>query len=519
MKHVGVTSRPSTLAVSAGGGILRWDERAEQGVTRDRTYWSVSGVAGDAKYGVHNNNATNLRRGLVERVLFRVGEQGAKEPLRPMDGVFEYELSAFRQEVARVVPHDRPLTRQEFVECYEGRKKHIYQVAADSLAARPLEVRDSYLSTFVKCEKLPYHKLHTSAPRVIQPRGPRYNVEVGRYLKKLEHHIVRGMAEVFGAPTIFKGYNAKEAADALRAKWDRFTNPVAISMDATRFDQHVSRQALEFEHSVYLACVPREKRRRLRSLLQMQLVNRGFARAPDGTIKYAVEGRRMSGDMNTGMGNCLLMCAMVWALKRSTGIPMELVNNGDDCVIITESGYARCLERIIPRHFARFGFVMEVEPPVYVFEHIDFCQTHPVWGPDGWVMCRDPRVCISKDLTSSLDLSTGFASWAHHIGAGGLALARGLPVLQEFYKLLLRHGRPGKVHSHPWMDNGFARMSRGMESREHVVSVESRVSFWRAFGILPDMQQELEVTWAEMPIDPSAGVTIGPVASFFDHLT
>jgi len=519
VKHVGYTSRPNTIPVVVGGGILRWDERAELGISRDRTYWSVSKVAGSARFGVHNNNATNLRRGLVERVLYRVGEQGHHEPIRPMDGVFEEDLSAFRQEVARVVPHDRPITRQQFVECYEGRKKHIYQAAADSLAARPLVERDSYLSTFVKCEKLPYHKLHTSAPRVIQPRGPRYNVELGRYLKKMEHHIVRGMAEVFGAPTIFKGLNAREAAQALRQKWDKFTDPVAIGMDATRFDQHVSRAALEFEHSVYLACVPRGKRRRLQALLRMQLVNRGFARTPDGTIKYAVEGRRMSGDMNTGMGNCLLMCAMVWRLRHVLGLPLELVNNGDDCVIITERRYSTALCRAIPRHFMRYGFVMEVEKPVDVFEHIEFCQTHPVLGPDGWVMCRDPRVCVSKDLTTSLDLATGFASWAHHIGSGGLALASGLPVLQELYSLLLRHGRAGKVHDHPWMDNGFSRLARGMDAKRAIVTDDSRVSFWRAFGILPDMQVELEAHWAEMTLEPFAGVTIGPVASFFDNLT
>lgn len=501
-----------------GDGILRWDEEVRLGTQRVRHFWAVTGVAGKVRHGVHNNSYVNLRRGLVERVLFRVGEQQVATPLKPTEGWFEEKLAAFRQELRRVVPHDRPLTRQEFVECYSGRKRTIYERAAASLATRPLCDRDSVLKTFVKCEKLPLGKLHTGAPRVIQPRDPRYNVEVGRYLKKMEHRIVNGIAEVFGAPTVFKGMNAREAGAAMRAHWDTFSDPVGIGLDATRFDQHVSVDALKFEHSVYLALVPKSRRRRLRSLLQKQLVNRGVARTDEGTIKYAVEGRRMSGDMNTGMGNCLLMCAMVWALSKELGVPMRLANNGDDCMLILPRKHEPKVRATIPSWFARFGFVMEVEPTVEVFERISFCQTSPV-NAGGWVMCRDPRVCISKDLVSSLDLGTGAAKWAHAIGEGGLALSSGVPVLQEFYLMLRRAGKPGKVEAHPWMENGFAMLAKGLEPKAREVQVEARVSFWRAFGWLPDLQEDLEREWRSRTLQLSAGVTLSGVAQVFDHLT
>lgn len=208
MKVAGADAEPSRVEVTLGSGVLRWDESPTLGTQRVRHFWAVTGVAGKVRHGVHNNTYVNLRRGLIERVLFRVGEQQVATPLKPIEGHFEETLAAFRQELCSRVPHDRPLTRQEFVDCYSGRKRTIYERAAASLTARPLEDRDAVLKTFVKCEKLPLGKLITGAPRVIQPRDPRYNVEVGRYLKKMEHRIVNGIAEVFGAPTVFKGINS-----------------------------------------------------------------------------------------------------------------------------------------------------------------------------------------------------------------------------------------------------------------------------------------------------------------------
>lgn len=507
------------MPVQVGGDVLRWDEEPRLGVQRVRTCWSVTGVAGKVRYGVHNNSYANVRRGLVERVLYRVRDGMATSPPPPLVGVFEQHLSKFRQELVAQVGQKPPLTRQQFVECYVGRKKSIYQAAADSLGPRPLTLRDSMLKTFVKCEKLDIDKLYTGAPRVIQPRDPRYNVEVGRYLKHMEHHIVAGIAGVFGAPTVFKGMNAREAGTALRGHWDEFVKPVGIGLDATRFDQHVSRAALEWEHSVYLALTPKSKRRKLRVLLAHQLVNRGVARTDEGTIRYEVEGRRMSGDMNTGMGNCLLMSAMVWAMCKALGIKARLANNGDDCMLICEKRHEARVRAAIPGWFLLFGFVMEVEPSAYEFEQMEFCQSRPVWA-EGWIMCRDPRKCVSKDLTSVLDLGTGAMKWADAIGECGLALASGIPVLQEFYRLLKRSGKPGKAGAHPWMESGFAMMAKGLEKRVRDISPESRVSFWRAFGILPDVQEALEGEWRVMaPLNLSAGVTESPVSLYFDLLT
>ncbi|APG76269.1 hypothetical protein 2 [Changjiang tombus-like virus 5] len=398
---------------------------------------------------------------------------------------------------------------------YQGRRKEIYQRAADSLASRPLVKSDAFMSTFLKCEKIDFSSKPDPAPRVIQPRTPRYNVEVGRYLKPLEKRICRGIAEIWGGDTILKGKNAEQSAVSLRQMWDQFDEPVAVGIDATRFDQHVSYEALEWEHSVYMLCFPPHTRPKLERLLKMQLVNRGYARLEDLELMYEVRGRRMSGDMNTGMGNCLLMCAMIHWITAEMGVRCRLANNGDDCVLILEKRDLGKLGRLGPLALD-FGFVLEIEPEVDVFEQICFCQNHPVWGGHSWVMCRDPRKCVDKDLVTVLDLGNikSARKWCHAIGTGGLAMAGGLPVLGSFYGMLLRHATTGKVDAHPWLENGFAMMAKGMARHSDVVTPESRASFFKAFDITPDQQESIESSYATMLLNLSAGVSESPLACY-----
>jgi len=369
------------------------------------------------------------------------------------------------------------------------------------------------MSTFVKLEKLPDNPAKPDpAPRAIQPRAPRYNVELGRYLKKMEKNLCEGIAELWGGATVMKGRNAHGVAKCMREMWEQFVDPVAVGLDATRFDQHVSVPALGFEHSLYVALTPEGRHRaKLKRLLQMQLRNRGYARAPDGSIKYEVDGRRMSGDMNTGLGNCCLMSAMMKGFCEKVGLTARLANNGDDCVLVFERSHLGKLVGL-EDYFLRLGFVMEIESPVFEFEKVDFCQTSPVWDGYRWVMVRNPWKSIDKDLVSVLDLGKGGGpKWADAVGNCGLAITGGIPVAQELYALLLRSAQPGKVADHPWMDGGFQRMAEGMDRSYSKPTPESRASFWRAFGILPDLQQAIEDTWRSDTLVFSAGVRDSPL--------
>lgn len=457
----------------------------------------MAGLGDNTVYTVHNNNLKNLRRGLLERVFFTEtsGPDGPalSPPPQPEPGFYETVLSPVTTQLVRRLPKSLPCTTQEFVALYRGdRRQALYQQAVVSLQKDPLKASDARLGTFLKAEKVKITKeKRDPAPRVIQPRPPRYNVEVGRFLKPLEKRVFKTLRKVFGEVVVLKGLNAEGTAGALREKWERFVDPVAVGLDASRFDQHVSVPALEWEHSIYLQCFHGQDRKYLAKLLRMQIKNRGLARAKDGWIKYMVVGGRMSGDMNTSLGNCLIMCSLVKAFMDEQQVSFALANNGDDCIVICERrDLHKWLDNLAP-WFLRAGFTMKVEKPVRVFEQIEFCQAHPVHCAGRWVMCRNALTALAKDSTTVLPVSSRASqdSWMEAIGQCGLALCAGMPIMQAAYLAMVSGC---KAISHPYLETGMAMLAAGMAGDAKPVDDHSRVSFWEAYGWLPCEQVVFE---------------------------
>lgn len=437
----------------------------------------------------HNNSLANLRRGVGERVLFR--NKDLLRPVSPHRGIFNLRLAKFRDALSRDIGYQSPVTHDAFVDFYKGPRKLIYQRAVNELAFLPIRPKDAFLKTFVKAEKHNFTLKPDPAPRVIQPRSPRYNVEVGCYLRPLEHKLYASIDKLFGSPTIMSAYNAYTQATHLKAKWDRFNTPVCVGLDASRFDQHVSVSALRFEHSVYDSIF---KDAKLRYLLKMQLFNRGTARAADGYFRYQTEGSRMSGDMNTSMGNKLLMCLMSLSYLQSLKIPFEYANNGDDCLIFLENENLECLNDM-ETYFKDFGFDIVREAPVTEFERVEFCQTKPVCCNGIWRMVRNPTTCLTKDVTC-VNLGHNVEMYRRllrDIGECGLSTCADVPVMGSFYRMLKRFGVSGK-YTGSW-DNEYSyyyRSSRGATCRNSSPDPYGRYSFYLMSGISPDAQISIE---------------------------
>jgi len=476
------------------------------GMPKIRKFITFGELGFGVRIGVHNNSLCNVLRGLYERVftVTRNGEQ-VRTP-KPREGAFG-RLRAFKARLLPLLYSCRPWSTEQFVNSYRGAKQERVRAAAESLSLRPVSVADARLTTFVKAEKLNLSEKADAAPRVIQPRDPRYNVCVGPYLKACEKAVYTAIAEVWGGPTVMKGLNASDTAAELYSMWSEFERPAGIGLDASRFDQHCSIDALNWEHGVYNAMFRSSE---LRKLLSWQLVNSGIARTSEGTVKYQVEGCRMSGDMNTSLGNCLLMCAMVWEYARKRGVPCRLANNGDDCMVIMSRRHVDRFRRGLRDWFLEMGYDMKMEDPVYEFERLDFCQTRPVVAAGRWVMCRDVRKVLDKDTTCLHPDTMPYQSWLHHVGTGGGALAQGVPVLQEFYRVLRELGHAG---GHTPEMTGMDMMAKGMECKLAPISVEARVSFFKAFGITPYQQEVLEQAIAAKVGQLAVGLNSDPQSS------
>lgn len=489
---------------------MRW--RPLGGTPRERHYVRVSRVAPEADISPFTSDLDTLRRGVTERVFLVKAGNGFAQPPRPSRGVFGSQLQATAKQLDKKLRNLRaaPISHQAFVDRYSGRKKVLYQKALEDIRDGTTDIeRDASVKCFVKYEKTDFSK-KDQVPRVISPRDPKYNIRLGRYLASLEKRIFHKIDQLYGHPTVLKGYDAVESARILCEKWNMYRDPVAVGLDASRFDQHVSSDALKWEHKRYLACFPGKKHKeRLARLLKLQLVNKVHGMTPDGEVEYTIHGTRMSGDMNTSLGNCLLMCSMVHAFSLKVGVNVQLANNGDDCVVFMErTDYERFMHPL-PEWFLSMGFNMTVEPPSYSLEEIEFCQTRPVFDGEGWIMCRDPRTAIVKD-SIMLDRWVNedvFKGWLDAVGTGGLALTARLPVFQEFYKCYQRSGKwREKAQPLSWS----MRHMIGNRKREvGAVHPAARSSFYYAFDITPDEQVVLEDYYSGLSIVSEPG-TLAP---------
>lgn len=450
-------------------------------------------------YSVHNDSLNNLLRGLNERVFYT--DNNRTPPVAPK----AFAFSALDSVVPLLKPFQiTPLTLEGVRDSYAGNRSQFnrYTRALNSLAVQPLSSRDFKVSTFVKCEKINFAAKNDPAPRVIQPRDPRFNLTIGQYIKPLEPIFYKQLKKLYKFPCVAKGFDVYQQGDIMKSKWDLFKNPVAIGMDASRFDQHVSVDALKWTHSVYRQfCSDPE----FSYLLDAMLLNKGHGSCKDGFVKYWVEGRRMSGDMDTALGNCVLMVCMTYALCQNLNIKHEVMDNGDDLVIIMNRDDEAKFRPAVDSWFSSLGFKMKVEPSVYVLEHIEFCQMHPVFDGVNWRMVRNP-MCLAKDLVCCTG-QTQVSAWLQALGMGGLSLCAGLPVYQEFYSWLTRFGhktRRSKAHlSRLYLNSGFLRMAKPCWSSDRVVvSVEARESFALAFNIPFCQQLSLESMYGELSTGP-----------------
>lgn len=475
---------------------VHWRLEAE----KERAVYVVGGIgSSDRTLCTNAADVMTTCAAIAERMIYaKVGGKLLKRAGRRKD-YYDGILGDFKRLVVKAAGRTfHPVTPEEFVDSYKGRKRTVYANYLEEYLEKGVQKMHATFRTFMKVEKVPT----TKSPRTIQPRSPVYNIGLGRYLKHSEKPIFRAIARVFGQKyTVFKGMNAVEMATQMKVMWDEFADAIALGIDASRFDASVDIGLLEHEHSFYNALFHDKE---LRRLLNMQLNNVGAAYCHDGIVKYSVQGGRGSGDMNTSLGNSYIMCAIIWVWLHRCGVHARLANNGDDCVVIME----RCDRDKFVDGFAEYagtlGFTMVVEDMVDEFEMIEFCQTHPVWDGTTWRMVRNFNSAREKDSMCLFPLDTpgAIGSWLYAVGECGMALTAGIPVFQEMYLAFMRNGKPSKMSEAVFMQSGSAMMARGMDGTQREVTAEARVSFFAAFGVTPDEQVALEEYYAKWKLSP-----------------
>jgi len=383
----------------------------------------------------------------------------------------------------------KPISYEAVIAKYTGGKRAIAQRAYDSLQVDPLDVRkDSEVRMFLKDDK--YHTSKINIPRCIQYRSKRYGITAARFYSALEHGMLQITNTCRGVSTdnrVFaKGRNLTQRGADLRAIWDSFDTPVALSIDHSKFDAHCNVALLKAINKHNSHCLPKYCRRQFMKLARAQLVNRG--KTANGT-KFVTVGTRMSGDQNTGSDNSGINCGMLLDWLRVIGASGQLYIDGDDSVVIIES---TDLHKVDMSLFKIYGMSTKLEKVSSVFEEIDFCQCRPVFDGVAWRMVRDPyRVLARIPWIVKKQPASRDAQWLKSVGMCELSLNMGLPVMQAVAERLIELS-PKKYIATPLHYTASNEYIKPWRAEPRPITAEARASYERAWGISPQEQREYE---------------------------
>nr|QDH87447.1 MAG: RNA-dependent RNA polymerase [Riboviria sp.] len=361
----------------------------------------------------------------------------------------------------------------------------------------PLRSSDVKLRAFLKAEKRRPDSL--AKPRMIFPRSPRYNLVLASWLKPFEHWLwgnlkSRVVSGVGNSRVVAKGLNQTQRANLIVRKMRTIPDCVVFEVDGRAFEAHVDVWQLQQEHAIYGRAYPSD--RDLQNVLSKQLRNFGVT---SNGVRFSRDGGRASGDFNTGMGNTLVMLAVVMGtMSQIRPICWDTLVDGDNALLfISRSDCHRVCAEFPNVATEISGHEMVLERPTSVVEEVRFGQSAPLRVKGGWQMVRDWRKVVSHSTSSHHHLrEPRFApEFIRGVAACESFLAGGVPILWAYTRnLMARTEHVGGFRRHFLRD--YQVLGVPVESLGEIYAEEpddeARQSFEKAFGVTPVQQRNIE---------------------------
>lgn len=345
---------------------------------------------------ISNEYDSLVRRHLVDRT-------------KPDEDYTSWCLS-FVKRWAQYCPKVAPWTDKEVLLSRPQRMRAKYTTAFKT----PLHKKHSLVRMFVKFEKM--HD-RTKPPRAIQHRHSAFTARFAKYILPIEKVMYSTSYNNHGFKMFAKGRNQFNRAWDLRKAYEHYPNPTIYLADHSKFDSSVQLEHLFITHLLYEQIVGPE-------VLQYcikQYINKGWTL---NGHQYKCEGRRMSGDADTGIGNSIIN---YFTLKYMFGEDSIVYCDGDDSVVFTP-------EEVIPRTGTGFNTVMNT---VDRFEDIDFCQCKPMKTDEGkWIMAREPLRAMSRMLVKCGAFLN--ENYVYSVGYGEALTSPQVPMLQDVAGLFMQ---------------------------------------------------------------------------------
>jgi len=330
-----------------------------------------------------------------------------------------------------------------------------------------LKPAHSTVNLFIKFEK---KEVAEKPPRAIQYRATPYTARLAKYIIPIEKRLYEGFESVNnGYRFVAKGLNAIGRGELIAKMYNHYEKPYVYLIDHSKFDSAVNMSLLKLEHWFYNSIFNDSF---LKYLLKQQRKNIGRSR---NGMFYRCEARRMSGDANTALGNCLINYAL---LRSKFGSSAIIILDGDDSVVF------------MPHHvvvdFSDTGMVSKVNVVRFLSE-IEFCQSMPVYYGDTCVMCREPIRAVNRAIYKLGSLPPNWRDYMATIGIGEGLCSPGMPILSKLAKKFRTYGGEYKWYFSDYRLNTF-------KCSQHFLypDMRSRVDFSMCFDIDTFQQRLME---------------------------
>jgi len=463
-----------------------------------------------------SSNVQNMVAAISGRVLQRKlnGQYVALSQFVPVEGTVYRQLEGFATELLKNSGDSAPLPFDLFIAQYCGLKKRNYERAREEYIRRGFRPSDAHIKIFLKYEKTIHEFKPQQIPRVISPAGAVYLMLTGCYIKSVEKKIYSRLNQMLGYTCVAKGINYDELAQITLDNWNEIPNCVCFDLDVEKLDASICKEALQWTIDIIVAQFVGLEAKEIRELLHYQLISNVTGRTSNGGVKYRVEGTLTSGQMNTSLTGILLVIGALY--EPCLRYNCRFTNCGDDVRIFVPRSAAYKFKSLIKSRFTALGLIVKMSDPIADVRCTEFCQTQVIRVQGKWTSVRQPWAALTKDsfCIDNLTAPHKIGAWMAAVGRGGLATHSGVPMMQAFYKMMVKHGINLQVtkltgRQRRRIREYLDRLSRESEywgeplsPRTDVITDEARIDFFVAFGVTPATQIIVEKHYEGLLFDP-----------------
>jgi len=333
---------------------------SRRGRSRNFRRLNFGAVPGYGPISVDRNDPETLRRALAKRVARQVPTPDAALRKKFVEFVKRW-----------VAKHVTPVDVPSFDEWLESapytlsRKKELREVYEKLRGLPPSRRQRSHVDSFVKLESYPEFK----EARWINSRSDAFKVYSGPAFHAIEH-------QLYQLPYFIKHVPVPQRPALIRAL--RRAGRRYYENDYTAFESHFTPEFLKAcELVLYRHALSRYPE--LAQVICDTLAGKNRLRTRAG-VSLEIEGRRMSGDMCTSLGNGFTNLMLALFIAEENHGTLEGYVEGDDGIFAVDFEMTAAM-------FEKLGFTVKIK------EHSDPCHAHfcGMTMTDDGTIIKDPR--------------------------------------------------------------------------------------------------------------------------------